>query len=227
MAVKIRILLLYALLVVGAVIHIRGIYPAMMLQITGWMLIALSVWLVAEFAWYLKSEPGKRTANPNNRSRFLIWSLCVVAFALCLEWLGVHTGVIFGGYQYHAALKPQIANVPLAIGFSWLTLLLSTTALERRLSFRLHLNDRILRSLVIAILLLIFDLVVEPSAVKLGYWRWQGGNVPWGNYLSWFGIGWVLAYVSIRLEMWRRGFPQIAYHFYLAQLIYFALVYLA
>jgi bisanhydrobacterioruberin hydratase len=150
-----------------------------------------------------------------------------VAINWSLEWLGVHTGWIFGRYQYHAALQPQICGIPLAIGFSLLTLLLSAAALERRFASRLQSDDVMRRSLIVAILLLVFDIVLEPGAIKLGYWHWQDGIIPWGNYLSWFGIGWALAYITMRLEVWRRGFPQIAPHFYVAQIIYFGLVYLA
>lgn len=227
MAVRIRILLLYALLVVGAVVHIRGVYTTIMLQITGWMLITLSVWLVAEFTWCLKSEPEKRASYAHGCLRFLVWSLCVSAVTWCLEWLGVHTAVIFGHYLYHARLQPQIAGVPLAIGFSWLTLLLSATALERRIPSRLQSDDVLRRSLIIGFLLLIFDIVLEPGAIKLGYWSWYGGSVPWGNYLSWFGIGWLLAYATLRLDLWRRDLPKIAPHFYVAQIVYFGLAYLA
>ncbi len=227
MAVKTRILILYGVLILGGVIHILGIFPAAMLQITGWMLIALAVWLAGEFIWWLKSKPESCTGHRDDQRLFLVWSLSVVALTWSLEWLGVHTGVIFGDYQYHAALQPQIAGVPLAIGFSWLTLLLSAVALERRLPFQPHVDVVSLHSLRIAILLLVFDLVMETSAVKLGYWRWQGDVVPWKNYLTWFGIGWILAYVTLRLELWRKSFPQIAPHFYLAQMAYFSLVVLA
>ncbi len=225
--VRIRILFLYVVLVLGALIHILGRFATTMLQIAGWMLIALAIWLAGELIWWIKSNSGNHTGHRDDQRRFFVWSLTVVTLTWFLEWLGVHTGVIFGRYQYHAALQPQIGGVPLAIGFSWLTLLLSASALERRLPFRRYIDAVFPRSLRIAILLLVFDFVMEPSAVKLGYWRWQGGIVPWENYLTWFGIGWTLAYVTLRLELWRKSFPQIAPHFYLAQMVYFGLVYLA
>jgi uncharacterized membrane protein len=225
--VRIRILILYAVLVIGGVIHILGRYATTMLQIAGWMLIALAIWLAVEFICCMKSKPESRTGDRDEQPHFLVWSLTVVVLTWSLEWLGVHTGVIFGDYQYHPVLRPQFAGVPLAIGFSWLTLLLSAAALERRLPFRPHADAAFIRSLRIAVLLLVFDLVMEPGAVNLGYWRWQGGVVPWKNYLTWFGIGWALAFVTLRLDLWRRSFPKIAPHFYLAQMVYFSLVILA
>ncbi len=199
----------------------------MLLAITSWMLIGLGIWIVCESAWLRCKEDDLGISWKKQCWKFLGWSICVVAITWSLEWLGVHMGWIFGRYQYHSVLQPEISDVPLAVGFSWLTLLLSAAALERQLPSRLQ-NDRVLRrSLTIAILLLIFDIVLEPGAIKLGYWRWQNDSVPWGNYFSWFGIGWALAYVTLRLNLWRGDFPQIASHFYVAQIMYFGLAYLA
>jgi putative membrane protein len=40
-----------------------------------------------------------------------------------------------------------------------------------------------------ALLAVIFDWVMEPVAVKLGFWTWAGdGQIPLLNYLSWFFI---------------------------------------
>jgi uncharacterized membrane protein len=27
---------------------------------------------------------------------------------------------------------------------------------------------------------------MEPAAVKLGFWNWNGGHIPIHNYFSWF-----------------------------------------
>jgi putative membrane protein len=227
MSEKMRIVLLYLLLVVGAGIHIEGSQASIMLTTAGWMLIGLGIWIVSEYVCLLRKEYTPEEDSRAGWKLFVCWSLGIVFVTWSLEWLGVHTGRVFGRYEYHEMLSPQIAAVPAAIGFSWLTLLLSAAALERRLPFRVHARHAFLRALVIAALLLIFDIVLEPSAVKLGYWRWQDGMIPWSNYLSWFGIGWALAYITLRLDLWRRRFPRIAPHFFIAQLIYFGLVYLA
>jgi bisanhydrobacterioruberin hydratase len=191
------------------------------------MLIGLGIWIVCENAWLLCRENDSGISSNKQSRKFLGWSICVVAITWSIEWLGVHTGWIFGCYEYHSALQPQISDVPLAIGFSWPTLLLSAAALERQLPSRLQRDSVLHRSLIVAILLLIFDIVLEPGAVKLGYWHWQDGIVPWMNYLSWFGIGWLLAYVTLRLGLWCNKFPRITHHFYVALSIYFGLTYLA
>jgi putative membrane protein len=37
-----------------------------------------------------------------------------------------------------------------------------------------------------AMLAVLFDWILEPVAIKLGYWTWKGTDVPLYNYLSWF-----------------------------------------
>jgi putative membrane protein len=33
-----------------------------------------------------------------------------------------------------------------------------------------------------------FDWIMEPAAIKLGFWSWTGGEVPLLNYLTWFMV---------------------------------------
>ena len=33
-----------------------------------------------------------------------------------------------------------------------------------------------------------FDWIMEPVAVKLGYWKWHDGNVPFYNYVCWLMV---------------------------------------
>jgi bisanhydrobacterioruberin hydratase len=49
----------------------------------------------------------------------------------------------------------------------------------------------------------IFDWIMEPAAVKLGYWKWLGdGEIPSFNYLTWFGISTILmaAFALLKFE---------------------------
>jgi putative membrane protein len=36
------------------------------------------------------------------------------------------------------------------------------------------------------VVLVVFDLILEPAAVKTGMWNWSNGDVPFQNYLAWF-----------------------------------------
>jgi putative membrane protein len=46
-----------------------------------------------------------------------------------------------------------------------------------------------------AILMVFLDFLMEPVAVKLGFWFWQGGIIPAYNYICWLGISLFLQFV--------------------------------
>jgi uncharacterized membrane protein len=65
---------------------------------------------------------------------------------------------------------------------------------------------------------------MEPAAMKLGYWTWHDGIVPWRNYLAWFVFGFILSYIGLRLGLLMEKSSSLAVHAYVAQLGYFMLV---
>jgi putative membrane protein len=118
-------------------------------------------------------------------------------------------------------------DVPLAIGFAWLGMIVSSAALSQRLlSSRLAGNPHGM-ALAIALLMVIFDFFMEPAAMRLGYWSWRDGVVPLQNYLAWFVLGYVFSYIGLRLGLFRQRQPALAMHAYFAQLVYFIMVMLA
>ena len=70
-----------------------------------------------------------------------------------------------------------------------------------------------------------FDYVMEPAAIRLGYWSWSGGEVPLANYLGWFTIGGGLAFFGYKFKYLPDRFPIIGLHLYFAQMSYFIAVY--
>jgi uncharacterized membrane protein len=50
----------------------------------------------------------------------------VLLLSFVVEYIGVHSGLIFGPYQYTTALPPLLLTVPLAIPFAWLTVVLAS-----------------------------------------------------------------------------------------------------
>jgi len=46
-----------------------------------------------------------------------------------------------------------------------------------------------------AVLATLFDYIMEPAAVKLGFWTWNNGNVPMMNYFTWFLISIVIMFI--------------------------------
>lgn len=224
---QVQLGLLYFLLLTGGLWHITGLFHTIMRETAGWMIIGLGIWLLTEF--FLLPEKNKQTGAETTPERLtiLIFSLLVIFLTWLVEWAGVRSGIIFGRYQYGEVLQPQIAGVPVAIGFAWLTLLISAAALERLIPTAPAADRIIHRSLRIAGLMVLFDLLMEPVAVKLGYWQWAGGSIPLQNYAAWFVIGFLLSLFYLRIRIRTDKQPEMTLHFYIAQSLYFVLVYLA
>jgi putative membrane protein len=212
---KIKIVILYVLLLAGGLWHVLGVLQTAMRELAAPMLAALSLWLGYEYF--------RRHAE----RQFIFWSLLVCLAGFGIELVGVKTGAIFGAYFYGETLQPRLWNVPVAIGFAWLGMIICSTAISQHL-FPAHFSNRpVLNAVLIAMLMVIFDWCMEPAAMKLGYWTWRDGNIPPRNYLAWFICGFMLSYSGLRLGLFSKRLSAFAAHAYVAQLGYFALVSLA
>lgn len=142
------------------------------------------------------------TQEAINRRFILFFTACFcVGFAA--EAIGVNTGRLFGDYVYGAVLGFKLNNVPLLIGVNWFIIIyccgisihtLLTKLVDPKLAETTGPSRSIKALSVIvdgAMLAVFFDWLMEPAAVKLGYWTWAG-SIPFFNYLCWFGISLVL-----------------------------------
>ncbi len=211
---RVKIAILYIILGAGGLWHLLGMFQTTMKILAAPLLIGLTIWLAIE---YLQRIENSR------RLRFVVWSGGIIVVGFLLEWLGVKTGVIFGQYQYGNVLKPQIAGVPISIGFAWLGLVLSSFAVTQTL-FRRFTNNGITVILSAALLIVIFDLLMEPAAIRLGYWSWDSGQPGLQNYFVWFLAGVLFLISGKQFRALDNRIPRIGIHIYLAQMLYFILV---
>jgi bisanhydrobacterioruberin hydratase len=98
-----------------------------------------------------------------------------------VEAAGVNTGLIFGSYYYGDSLGLKIFNTPVIIGLNWLLLVyLTASVLE---PFKL---PRPVKVVAGALMMLVYDLILEQVAPVLDMWYWENGKVPVKNYITWF-----------------------------------------
>ncbi len=118
-----------------------------------------------------------RSDSPN----FILWFFTTYVVTFIIEAAGVNTGMIFGEYSYGEVLGPGIFGTPLIIGLNWVFVLTGLIILSEKLFYKTSL-------LVIfsAALAVVFDYFMEPVAVKLAYWIWLGGDIPFQNYAAWY-----------------------------------------
>lgn len=121
-------------------------------------------------------------SQQNYNRQFFVFVLLMYLAGFGIEFLGVHTGLIFGEYQYGATLGVKLAEIPLLIGLNWVLLVYSVGTSMHYLGLKNSLNGAILGAVVLVLL----DLLIEPVAIRFDYWSWENGTIPLQNYLAWF-----------------------------------------
>lgn len=146
----------------------------------------------------------------------LIWSVSVFLVTFLIEFAGVETGSIFGSYHYGDTMKLQLGNVPLIIAVNWTVLILATYSIAFKIS-----KSYFLSPLISSVLIVIFDLFLEPVAMHLDYWQWKGDIVPLQNYIAWFFIS--LVFSSLLSVFKINPDSKILRYFFFIQLGFFLL----
>ena len=138
------------------------------------------------------------TQKEKNKYFFLFLAACFCV-GIAVEIIGINTGILFGDYTYGNVLGYKVQKVPLLIGLNWfITIYCSGISIHtllmkaiNRISADTGKNPMALKALSVIIdgatLAVFFDWLMEPVAVKLGYWSWNGdGSIPLFNYFCWF-----------------------------------------
>jgi len=207
---------LYFFLFAGGLWHVLGVFQTLMRILASPLLIALSI---------IVFTASYRILNDKKiRLKFLFWAILVLVGSFTIELLGVKTGKIFGSYAYGETLKPILSGVPIAIGFAWLCMLLTSTAVVQQILPKFSNYNFVIQTVSISLLMVLFDIVMEPAAMKLGYWTWQGNSIPIQNFIAWFGISLFFAAIGVRMSLFKQKLPNFVFHAYFAQLIYFGMV---
>ena len=163
------------------------------------------------------------------------WIFFIAAFIIGFgaEMIGTSTGLIFGNYSYGNVLGPAWNNVPLIIGINWFMVIYCCGV-----SMYTLLNNLIMKvsgglppprpglqllSLVIdgATMAVILDYLIEPVAIKLGFWQWNG-DIPLYNYVSWFIISCILLLMFHLLKFNKQN--KFAVNLLLIQVMFFLLL---
>jgi bisanhydrobacterioruberin hydratase len=116
----------------------------------------------------------------------LVFALIAV-MGFLVEVAGVLTGEVFGEYTYGRALGFKIFGTPPMIGINWLMLIYCVFIIMQKFSIPAW-----IKVILGSALMVIYDLIMEPVAIKLDMWSWGGDVIPLQNYIAWFVISLVL-----------------------------------
>jgi putative membrane protein len=193
---------LVCLYAVGLACHLMPSARSIMLRATPIALLLTAALVAASLA---QERAGKAFA----------WAAVAFVAGFSIEVIGVATGAVFGSYTYGTALGPKLLDVPLVIGVNWAIVILGAVILVTR-----FLSHPLGAAIAAGALTAGFDWVMEPVAVRLGYWQWAQGTIPIRNYAAWFLIAAVLSFgfAVLRPRVKTRA-PAAAF---LLQLLFFA-----
>ena len=154
--------------------------------------------------------------NINWGARFIVYGLLIYALSITAEIIGVNTGMIFGSYTYdNSVLGPKLLNTPIIIGINWFILIYCTFIFINKFKFAV-----IIKILMGGILMLIFDILLEPVAGKMLMWNWLSSEIPLLNYATWFILA--CAFISI-MYMGKINIQNvISTHLLLVQFLFFS-----
>lgn len=181
--------------VIATVVHLAGLIG---------MIWGDPVWFSSKTPLNLLLMWGLLLLNqPRRDVPFLLFMLLGFATGMFTEMIGVQTGILFGDYAYGTILGPSWNGVPFLIGLNWFVTVFIAAGMARLMLERLSSHQigapqsRLWKFLLLpltgAAIATLFDWIMEPAAVSLGFWTWAGdGSIPMLNYVCWFGISWLL-----------------------------------
>jgi putative membrane protein len=160
------------------------------------------------FLWIFHENPDKRL--------YFSW-LIIFLLGYFVEVIGVNTGLIFGEYNYGESLGIKWLETPVVMGVNWLLLIYSSSVLVARFT-----TNRWLAALAGSCLMVLFDLALEPVAIRLDMWNWHLSPIPVQNYVAWF----VISFLFFLLQglFVKKIENKIAVTMFIVQLLFFLVI---
>jgi len=212
---------------IAILFHVVGLAGLLFFKDSGFVnSTPLHLLLMAALLFYTQSKTGT--------GLILFFIICFVT-GIVVEIIGTSTGRLFGDYQYGTVLGPGFKNVPWIIGINWFLIIYCCgvavhsllSNISQKLSEEMERPVKRIKALSIVIdgatLAVAFDWLIEPVAIKLGYWSWLGnGQIPMFNYISWFVISMLLLLVFHVLPFPKQN--KFAVNLLLIQAMFFLLL---
>jgi bisanhydrobacterioruberin hydratase len=166
---------------------------------------------------------------------FLLFIGIAVTTGISIEIIGVNTGRLFGQYSYGTVLGSKWMGVPWLIGINWFITMYCCGIAVHSLIQKITqaalpgaaVSGKTIKAFSVVVdgatLAVFFDWVMEPVAVKLGFWQWEGnGSIPIFNYVCWFGASLLLLTCFHFMPFGKSN--KFAVHLLLIQVMFFLIL---
>lgn len=155
----------------------------------GIFITLIPVALLLSFITILLFHKSLKSSN----TRFVFFTIILVSYLV--EVAGVNSQWIFGKFMYGNGFGFKAFNTPLMIGINWAMLIYCSASIVERLRL-----PAVIQVIFAAVLVVVYDIVLEQVAPFLDMWYWNGNTVPMQNYMVWF----VLALTFHALVKWKK-----------------------
>ncbi len=112
----------------------------------------------------------------------------LMSYTYFIEYVGVSTGWPYGEFVYGVSLGPMVGGIPAALPVFFLPIVINTYLLSLLLLGE-RASSRLVRLSIVIPAVVAMDVVLDPAAVSLGFWSYEGGglfyDVPLSNYAGW------------------------------------------
>jgi len=198
------------LILVLVILHLVGVVGILIPQTRSLVLSLSAINLFLGFIVILLSEK-------KNLTGILVFSLIAFLIGYGSELIGVHTGALFGNYWYGANLGLKLMEVPLIIGINWGVLAITSASLTQR-----FIDNIFIKIGVNSLLMVFFDFVMEPVAMKSDFWSWENDVIPFFNYVCWFFVATILQ--VIYLNFFKTSTNKVLNTLFIIQLLFFIIL---
>lgn len=116
-------------------------------------------------------------------------------FSMVIETIGILTGFPYSFFTYTNNLGPKIFVIPITLSFGFVPLVIASWYLIEKFK----LKNLFIKIFYGALILILFDLVLDPAAVVLNFWEWEINGLYYGvplvNYLGWLFTGLISMFI--------------------------------
>jgi len=212
----------YIALSIALLFHISGLTGILFSSHKSWFIENTSLNLILMSVLLIITQSQKN---------IFFWLFFLIAFltGMVAEIIGVNTSFLFGHYAYGNVMGIKLSGVPLLIGLQWFTMIYCSgiTIHHMQVWMENKFGDMAVSPFIKtlsfavdgALIAVIFDFIMEPVAVKLGFWQWNEHKIPVFNYTCWLLISSVLLFVFSKLKFNKHN--HFAIHLLFIQVLFF------
>jgi putative membrane protein len=196
--------------VILLILYLVGAVGMLLPSTRGWFVQLSALNLFISFLGLIFSRKSKQLS-------FIAFLGIAFVIGVAVELIGVHTSYLFGSYYYGNNLGLKWYGIPLIIGANWGIMVVTSAAVVHRFELNKHVE-----AIVAALLMVLFDYILEPVAMKLDYWHWSNGVIPVYNFVCWLVVSYVLQHIYQRMKL--PEVNKVAESLFLMMFIFFTLL---